>query len=339
MEKDLITVIVPVYNVRPYLRKCLDSILAQTYTNLQIIVVDDGSTDGSGAICDEYAERDARVQVVHQANGGLSAARNSGMALARGTYIGFVDSDDYIEADMYRVLHDLAVAQGLDVAMCASISVDERGKHLEEPGSFAPFVTDKKEDMIYHTFINPYFGASVGVWNKLFGISCLEALSFDIGKYSEDVYFIFKWINRTNRYGRVDYPGYYYVQRSGSITHEPMYNSKIRHVVDAFERNLVIIKKQFPGMVRCGEYRVHLAHRQFLDRAYACSDYAEHMEEIKPSVDYLRRHIWEILNNPYHKPKAKLAYLLLMLDVELYIKTKKVYKQWKNRIRCTPPPK
>lgn len=100
---DLISIIVPVYNVESYLEQCIDSILAQSYKNLEIILVDDGSTDRSGDICDRYAEKDSRIHVVHKANGGLSSARNAGLKICHGDYLGFVDSDDYIDPDMYKV--------------------------------------------------------------------------------------------------------------------------------------------------------------------------------------------------------------------------------------------
>ena len=108
--KDLISVIVPVYKVERYLCRCVDSIIAQTYTNLQIILVDDGSPDGSGAICDDYAAKDSRITVIHKKNGGLSDARNAGLVAACGSYIGFVDSDDYIAVDMYEKLYKAIVA-------------------------------------------------------------------------------------------------------------------------------------------------------------------------------------------------------------------------------------
>ena len=102
----LITVIVPVYNKVNYVTRCIDSILAQSYKNLQVILVDDGSTDGSSDICDEYAAKDSRVEVVHKKNGGLSSARNCGIRIAKGEYVGFVDADDYIDVEMYRTLYD-----------------------------------------------------------------------------------------------------------------------------------------------------------------------------------------------------------------------------------------
>ena len=114
----MISIIVPVYNVESYLRKCLDSILAQTYRDLEILVVDDGSTDGSGAICDEYAGKDDRIKVFHTENKGLSCARNLGLDSANGDWIGFVDSDDWIELDMYEVLLRKAEKTGADVVEC-----------------------------------------------------------------------------------------------------------------------------------------------------------------------------------------------------------------------------
>ena len=103
--RDSISIIVPVYNVEKYLEKCIDSILNQSYQNLEIILIDDGSTDNSGSICDEYKKKDQRVQVIHQKNQGQSSARNAGLNIAKGSYIGFVDSDDWIEQNMYEKLY------------------------------------------------------------------------------------------------------------------------------------------------------------------------------------------------------------------------------------------
>lgn len=121
MSDPKISVIVPVYKVEPYLRKCLDSIVNQTYRNLEIILVDDGSPDNCGAICDEYAARDGRIQVIHQANGGVSAARNSGLAEATGDWVGWVDSDDWIEPDMYEYMLKNVLEQNADIAVCGRI--------------------------------------------------------------------------------------------------------------------------------------------------------------------------------------------------------------------------
>ena len=123
MKEPKISVIVPVYKVEPYLRKCLDSIVNQTYRNLEIILVDDGSPDNCGAICDEYAAGDGRIRVIHQENGGVSSARNAGLSAVTGEWVGWVDSDDWIEPDMYEYLLKNALEQNADIAVCSHYEV------------------------------------------------------------------------------------------------------------------------------------------------------------------------------------------------------------------------
>ena len=118
MKQPLISIIVPVYKVENYLDRCVQSLVDQTWSNLEIILVDDGSPDNCGAMCDAWAARDNRIKVIHKENGGLSDARNAGMAIASGTYMGFVDSDDYISSDMYQLLYDRMAADGSDIAAC-----------------------------------------------------------------------------------------------------------------------------------------------------------------------------------------------------------------------------
>ena len=138
--ENLISVIVPVYNIEAYLRKCIDSILAQTYTNLEIILVDDGSTDNSGEICNEYAAKDARIRVIHKGNGGLSSARNTGIDIATGKYIGFVDSDDYLAPDMYEKLLGAIVNNHADISVCNVHHVDENEELISSTFLFTPLI-------------------------------------------------------------------------------------------------------------------------------------------------------------------------------------------------------
>ena len=132
-RNDLISIIVPVYNMEQYMERCVNSIINQTYSNLEIILVDDGSTDRSPAMCDEYALKDARIKVVHKANGGLSDARNAGLKVATGAYIGYVDSDDWVELSMYQKLYESCIENDAQVAVCryAKAYQDriERGGH------------------------------------------------------------------------------------------------------------------------------------------------------------------------------------------------------------------
>lgn len=135
MQKEpIISIIVPVYKVENYLQKCIDSILAQTFRDFELILVDDGSPDRCPELCDAAAEKDSRIRVIHQKNGGLSAARNAGLDAARGGWIAFVDSDDAIEPEMYEALHDSAVKENADVAVCNFQLLDETGKNLQTSG-------------------------------------------------------------------------------------------------------------------------------------------------------------------------------------------------------------
>ena len=140
---DKISVIVPVYKVEKYLNRCVQSIASQTYENLEIILVDDGSPDNCGVLCDEWVQKDSRIKVVHKENGGLSSARNAGVAVATGAYVGFVDSDDYIHPQMYEKLYEALVENGADISICGCDYVDEelifmneaflKLKHIKEP--------------------------------------------------------------------------------------------------------------------------------------------------------------------------------------------------------------
>lgn len=143
LSSPLLSVIVPVYRVEPYWRKCLDSLVDQTYANPEIILVDDGSPDHCGAICDEYAKRDARIRVIHRENRGLSGARNAGLDLATGDYIGFVDSDDFIDESMYSRMVELALKNAADIVMCEFRIVTEKGL-VANPDPPDPFLTTEQ---------------------------------------------------------------------------------------------------------------------------------------------------------------------------------------------------
>ena len=170
----MISVIVPVYNVEPYLRKCLDSIVAQTYTDLEILVIDDGSTDRCGAICDSYAERDPRIRVFYTENRGLSAARNLGLDHATGEYIGFVDSDDWIEPDMYEVLLKKAVQTDADIVTCRFFQ-EYRDRTEEFPGPENEFATEGDE--ILRTYL---FNKRIcqDAWNNLYKAELFRSVRY-----------------------------------------------------------------------------------------------------------------------------------------------------------------
>ena len=317
----LISVIVPVYNVEDYLRKCLDSIVNQTYKNLEIILIDDGSTDNSGKICDEYAAKDNRIKLIHKPNGGLSDARNAGLEIAKGEYIGFVDSDDYIAEDMYEFLYNFAAENNLDVAMCTACNVYDNGK-IEHPRDFETILLSKKDEIIENLFINKCGGSAVNVWSKLFKKEVLNNCKFAIGKTSEDAFIILNWIDNTTRFGRSSEVKYYYVQRKHSITHRFLYSPKILDVVDAYALNLKIISQKYPKCKDIAKVRFFWALRTAVEQIYICEDCKNHNHIIKKMQNILRKNLIDILTSNYITLKGKIRYIIIALNLKFYFKIK-----------------
>lgn len=211
---DLISVIVPIYKVEKYLDKCVQSIVTQTYQNLEIILVDDGSPDCCGEMCDAWAMKDSRIRVIHKSNSGLSGARNAGIAEATGKYIGFVDSDDYIAPDMYQLLLERMTTDGSDIAACGVEMVFEDGsprQMLTHAGCRILDNAQAMEAIIREALLKQ------PVWYKLYKAELIRDIPFDIGKWHEDVFWSWQVIARAKKVSIFDTPCYYYVQRSGSI--------------------------------------------------------------------------------------------------------------------------
>lgn len=213
MTNPLITVIVPIYNTEKYLEKCLNSILFQTYTNLEILLVNDGSTDNSMKICDEIVLCDKRVKVIHCQNGGQGFARNLALDIANGDYIGFVDSDDWIENDMYEFLLSLAHKTQSDIVGCGNykVSFDDQLELCEEPGDYQ-FTNFEA----FEALVNSNKILNTSVCNKLFRASLLKEIRFPTVRAYEDDEFIYKAFYFSNKIYQSSIPKYYYLIREQS---------------------------------------------------------------------------------------------------------------------------
>ena len=213
MEEDLISIVIPVYKVEKYLEKCIESVLKQTYTNLQIILVDDGSTDNCGKICDEYAKKDSRIEVIHKANGGLSDARNVGISKAKGRYIGFVDSDDYIKENMYEILLNLIKKYDADVSICNLYDVIDGNEYIrnKENGIREYSRLDILKEVLLDKNIQSY------AWNKLYKKELFDEVKYPIGKKYEDIGTTFYIFEKCNKIVVTSEPEYYYLKRSDSL--------------------------------------------------------------------------------------------------------------------------
>lgn len=214
MKNSKISVIIPVYKVEKYLSKCLESVINQTYKNLEIILVDDGSPDKSGEICDKYASRDERIKVIHKENGGVARARNTGLDAASGDYIGFVDSDDWIEPDMYELLINNATKYDADISMCGE-TVYEEGKIISASSG---------EELLELSCIEAkkitVVGGTMGyIWNKIYKQSIIGDIRFD-PQYgcSEDLMFVYQLVENTDKLVIDNHAKYNYFRNEGGIT-------------------------------------------------------------------------------------------------------------------------
>lgn len=217
---ELISIIVPVYKVEAYLPRCVDSILAQTYKNLDIILVDDGSPDNSGKICDDYAKKDDRITVIHQPNGGLSDARNAGIAKAKGAYLTFLDSDDWVPSEYIDYLYELLKETGSAIALCNFLkTTTEALPQTTEP----EMVTVMKNEAILAKYIDlgdDFHPQLVMACGKLFEASLFETIRFPVGKLHEDEFTTYKLFHFAPQTVLSKKPLYYYWQREDSIMGE-----------------------------------------------------------------------------------------------------------------------
>lgn len=236
----MISIIVPVYKVEPYLSQCVDSILGQTYRDIEVLLIDDGSPDCCGEICDEYGKKDNRVRVFHTENRGLSAARNLGISEAKGEYIGFVDSDDWIEPDMYGVLLKRMQETGADISTCGfwvNFTAFSQAARIPE------VIYERTESLKALL----YMKISNHAWNKLYRKDLFASISFPEGFNHEDIAIMHRLLNEASLVASVSDPKYHYRQRDDSITKTPTAKNLIAYV-DAYFDRYDFLKDEHPDV-------------------------------------------------------------------------------------------
>lgn len=309
-EYPLISVIVPVYNTKEYLTRCVESLLAQTYRNLEILLVDDGSTDGSGELCEELAKRDARIVVLHKENGGSSSARNLGLSKAKGEYFGFVDSDDYISPEMYELLQKALGKYDTNVAQIGRDEIDEEGKPLPDiciPPKEETLIGSREflKELLLHR-------GDCSFCTKLFRRSVLEGKAFPVGALNEDFHFLVELLAEIHAIISLPKQTYhvFYRQNSNSRKSDPLqfsrvFEDNIRNAdfvmgfVDESDKELRDIAFRF-GMFQRLDYLLHVPiPRMNRENTF----YPE-------VVKYLRKSLGKALRSPYLTGKNKI-YLML----------------------------
>lgn len=212
----MISIIVPIYKVEKYLERCIESIRKQTYSNFEIILVDDGSPDSCPYICDEYAKKDKRIVVIHKKNGGLSDARNAGIKIAKGEYISFIDSDDYIHQDMYECLLNILIENKADIAVCDAVKVYDENCVVKDEGKSRIHVYTGTH-AVENIFDAELYLRSVVAWGKLYRKSLFDDVRYPKGKINEDEFTTYRLFYKSDRVVYIDKKYYFYFQRKDSI--------------------------------------------------------------------------------------------------------------------------
>ncbi|MBR2040184.1 MAG: glycosyltransferase [Clostridia bacterium] len=306
MNTIKISVIVPVYKVEPYLEKCIDSILNQTYKDFELILVDDGSPDNCPAICDEYAKKDSRITVIHKQNGGLSDARNAALEIAKGEFVTFVDSDDFIAPNALQLLMEAAVENNSDVVISTKFEFFSNGNICKCSENKGSIVVDSKKALELIFYKNGRWDA----WGSLYKRGLFEKERFPVGKLYEDIATIPKIILNAENICFIDASIYYYFVRTGSI----MDGSKTTVKIDLLEVCMDLVstmKKKIKDkpclyninagvlMELCS--RVDLAEK----------NYDLNKQFILKSRKYLRQNFKYILFSNQTKLKRKIYYLII----------------------------
>lgn len=251
---DLISIIVPIYDVEPFLEKCIISLVNQTYKELEIILVDDGSPDKCGDICDKWAKKDSRIRVIHKKNGGLSDARNMGIELSHGKYIAFVDSDDWIDLNYYEILHtQLSNNKASIVASGVALSYKDHEdilKYNSKPGLYT------SEEALQTIQNNEGFLAVA--WNKLYLKELFQNIRYPFGIIHEDEFVTYRLISKASKLVLCPDVLYHYRQRKGSIMTEGNCE-KEKYVLNAYLERIKLFKEQYPSLYLKDKYLFCLA--------------------------------------------------------------------------------
>lgn len=296
---ELISVIVPVYKVEEYLRRCIDSIINQTYKNLEIILVDDGSPDNCGKICDEYAKKDDRINVIHKENGGLSDARNAGIDIANGKYITFIDSDDYVSEDYVEFLYSLIKENNADISM---------GKHfiiykndIINTGTDLKNILKPKEALEKMLYSNDL---DVSAWAKLYKKELFQNIKYPKGRLYEDAATTYKLIDKSKIIAFYSKPIYYYVIRDNSITNHN-FNERKFELIDSTKEMCEYVNEKYPELKDASNRRLMYSYLSTLTQLTYSKEIKK--EYKKRLMNYIKENRNKILKNKKIPQRDKIA--------------------------------
>lgn len=315
MRNDLISVIVPVYNVEKYLRRCLESLLNQTYKNLEIILINDGSEDKSGNICDEFSECYDNIKVIHKENGGLSSARNAGLEICKGKYVSFVDSDDWLELTFYEELVDTMNSQKVSIVCAGRYDVFETVNNRKIglcPSKLEKVASEKMLEKIL-TWNN----CDSSVCDKIFDVNLWRNIRFPIGKRSEDVAVMYRIVDKADEIVLYPKPLYNYFHRSGSITTSE-FSDNTKDIIDNAYMICDYINKYYPSVCEAAEYfkikTILYWMQTYTQSGKKKQEYQKKMYSIYHAL-MLKNIGYYLLRLRYMTIKEKILYIYLLLKI------------------------
>lgn len=313
-----VSIIVPIYNVEKYLNKCVDSILNQTFKDFELILVDDGSTDNCGKICDEYEKLDNRIRVIHKENGGLSDARNKGIDESNSEFISFVDSDDYISEDMYEVLYNNLEKENADISVCGYYRC-LNDKMISKFEKEEYFVVNNKEAL---RLVLEDKKISVEACTKIYRKTLFDNTRYPVGKLSEDAFTTPTILSKANIVVGTTAPKYYYVIREDSITNS-VFKKRDLNVIDAYKYNYDLVMDKFPELENQAIFRYYWAHACVLKKMVLSKDFND-FDEYNKVTSSMKRGLFKILKNPLFSNQRKVSVIVLLFSKKLYNKLVKL---------------
>lgn len=321
-----ISIIVPVYNVEEYLSNCIDSILNQTFKDFELILVNDGSTDNSLDICKHYKNIDNRIFIIDKKNGGVSSSRNAGLDIAKGEYIGFVDSDDYIHPQMYEILYHQIIKNKADISMC---NYEEVYNYDE---SYFKYNENNKPDTIIECLSNiqslemidsPETVSFVVAWNKLYKRDIFKDLRYKHGIIHEDEYIIHRILYKCEKVVHIKKALYFYMQRDGSIMQEKTKITSIDYLLALSDRinffykiGLEHLQNKYEGLYLVEIFNIYPKFKK----------YKNYKKKLLLKLNFLKL-IPLLSKNKDYSSKEKIMWIILVLNPNIYIK----YKNYKHR--------
>lgn len=311
----MISVIVPVYNTRDYLCRCVDALLAQDHHDVEIILIDDGSTDGSDKLCDQLANDHAEIRVIHQTNAGLSAARNCGVKAAQGEYLTFVDSDDAVAVNFLSTLYSLIVEQNVEIAACTFAEITPRGEQRDFVAS-SHLVQILDPATCLQKMLLEQDGLSLSACARLYAKRLFKQVKFPVGKLYEDVGTTYKLVLASQRIAYLPQPLYYYYANSASIIHQEFSFAK-HDLIELTDCACDDIVQQFPELRPITDLRRMHARfsilRQMVVVNKATRQKSKFQQTEQHIITYLRTHRADVLHNPYATLRDRMAMYSLLI--------------------------